>query len=62
MIDDDKALVVVVDSKPLKAFDRPALVPQLVADAGEKAARRFLEYFAATIHNENTRAAYYHAC
>ena len=36
-----------------------AAVPALVADAGDDAARRFLEFFAATIRNRNTRAAYY---
>jgi integrase/recombinase XerD len=36
-----------------------AAVPALVADAGEHAARRFLEFFAATIRNKNTRVAYY---
>ena len=30
--------------------------------AGERAARRFLEFFAATIRNRNTREAYYRAC
>jgi hypothetical protein len=37
------------------------VVPALVADAGEGAARRFLEFFAATIRNKNTRMAYYRA-
>ena len=37
-------------------------VPRLVGGAGDKAARRFLEFFAATIHNQNTREAYYRAC
>ena len=37
------------------------LVPGIVADAGDMAARRFLEFFAATIRNKNTRAAYYRA-
>jgi hypothetical protein len=37
------------------------VVPLIVADAGEDAARRFLEFFAATISNENTRTAYLHA-
>ena len=32
-----------------------------MADAGEHAARRFLEFFAATICNKNTRVAYYNA-
>src|SRR5205814_2261150 len=36
-----------------------AVVPALVADAGDDAIRRFLEFFAATIRNKNTRLAYY---
>jgi site-specific recombinase XerD len=36
-------------------------VPAAIAGAGEHAARRFLEFFAATIRNKNTRLAYYHA-
>jgi integrase/recombinase XerD len=37
------------------------VVPAIVADAGDRAARRFLEFFAATIRNKNTRMAYYRA-
>jgi hypothetical protein len=37
------------------------VVPAIVADAGDQAARRFLEFLAATIRNRNTRAAYLHA-
>jgi site-specific recombinase XerD len=37
-------------------------VPAAIAAAGERAARRFLEFFAATIRNRNTREAYYRAC
>jgi site-specific recombinase XerD len=37
------------------------VVPAIVADAGDQAARRYLEFFAATIRNRNTRAAYLHA-
>ncbi len=33
-------------------------VPALVAESGADASRRFLEFFAATIRNPNTRAAY----
>ena len=36
-------------------------VPRLIADAGDAAARRFLEFFAATIRNKNTRLAYLRA-
>jgi site-specific recombinase XerD len=37
------------------------VVPGIVADAGERASRRFLEFFAATIRNKNVRMAYYQA-
>jgi len=37
------------------------VVPATIADAGETATRRFLEFFAATIRNRNTRMAYYRA-
>src|SRR3954470_23915945 len=38
------------------------VVPAAIAAAGDHAARRFLEFFAATIRNKNTRMAYYRAC
>jgi site-specific recombinase XerD len=37
------------------------VVPAIVAGAGDHAARRFLEFFAATLRNTNTRMAYYRA-
>lgn len=37
-------------------------VPRLVSNEGERASRRFLEFFTATIRNRNTRAAYAQAC
>lgn len=36
-------------------------MPALIADAGERASEHFLEFFAATIRNKNTRAAYMQA-
>ena len=42
-------------------WDASAVVPVMVAAAGERASRRFLELFAATIRNKNTREAYYRA-
>jgi site-specific recombinase XerD len=48
-------------SRPARVsiLDHAAIaVPGIVADAGEHAARRFLEFFAATIRNRNTRMAY----
>jgi integrase/recombinase XerD len=38
-----------------------AVIPAAIAGAGERAVRRFLEFFAATIRNRNTREAYYRA-
>src|SRR5260221_61994 len=35
-----------------------AQLPNLIRRAGDHAARRFVEFFAATIRNRNTRAAY----
>src|SRR3954466_14755141 len=40
---------------------RRVVIPALAAAAGDQASRRFLEFFAATIGNKNTRAAYYRA-
>lgn len=37
------------------------VLPALIAAAGHKAGRRFVEFFTATIRNKNTRAAYAHA-
>src|SRR3954466_13884370 len=34
------------------------VIPALIADAGDQAARRFFEFFTANIPNPNTRAAY----
>lgn len=36
-------------------------LPNVVVEAGEKTARRFVEFFTATIRNKNTRTAYAHA-
>jgi site-specific recombinase XerD len=46
-------------ARPVAPTAAETIVPALVADAGEHAARRFLEFFAATIRNKNTRVAYY---
>jgi hypothetical protein len=54
---------VVKAAAPVKASTlRTTLaVPAAIADAGEHAVRRFLEFFAAQIRNRNTRMAYYRA-
>jgi site-specific recombinase XerD len=47
------------DLVPLAPLPGSALpVPAVVAHAGDKASEHFLEFFAATIRNKNTRAAY----
>jgi site-specific recombinase XerD len=54
--------VVLVESKTLVVASRDGvIVPRVIAAAGDGAARRFLEFFAATIRNKNTRMAYYRA-
>ena len=37
------------------------VIPVMIADAGERASRRYLEFFGVTIRNRNTRTAYLHA-
>jgi site-specific recombinase XerD len=51
------------DTLPAAAepFGQAIMVPKLVADAGDKAARRYANFFA-SIDNDNTRAAYMRAC
>jgi site-specific recombinase XerD len=44
-----------------RAIAASIVVPAIVADAGNAAAKRFLEFFAVTIRNRNTRTAYLHA-
>src|SRR5580700_10327041 len=57
-----KQEVQIPPSKTLAVATRDGiLVPRIIADAGDPAARRFLEFFAATIRNKNTRMAYYRA-
>jgi site-specific recombinase XerD len=58
------SLTTLPPDQPIKVSARVAssiVVPAIIADAGDQAARRFLEFFAATIRNKNTRMAYYRA-
>ena len=48
-------------NKKLPVEIKTAHLPALVLMSGEKAAYRFLEFFAADIRNKNTRMAYYRA-
>jgi site-specific recombinase XerD len=59
-----RRLTVVPAAKPTRmsrAIAASIVVPAIVADAGDAAAKRFLEFFAVTIRNKNTRTAYLHA-
>jgi integrase/recombinase XerD len=49
-------------SKTVASADASPVVPAIVAAAGPRASRCYLEFFAVTIGNPNTRAAYFHAC
>ena len=54
--------LVLSDSKLSAVAARNGIVvPRVIAAAGDQAARRFLEFFAATIRNKNTRMAYHRA-
>ena len=58
MSGDRAQLPAVVDTAG--AVTRPRLhsslaLPSMVANAGERASRRFLDFFAASIENDNTR-------
>ena len=48
------------EAELIRARPEPSglIVPALIADAGEGAARRFFQFFTANIENDNTRAAY----
>jgi hypothetical protein len=67
----DKRVGAEMTSDQLPAVFRPGapatsddihLVPALIADAGDQAAWRYLEFFTANIRNPNTRWAYARAC
>lgn len=45
------------DSRPAPEASGPVL-PAVITDAGDRAGRRFLEFFTANIRNPNTRQAY----
>jgi site-specific recombinase XerC len=53
--------LVVAGARRVGAIGGRVIVPAIVAGAGERAGKRFPEFFVATIRNKNTRAAYYWA-
>lgn len=54
-------LVVVNKHEELTRLDPRAIVPHVVQQAGRRAEEKFVEYFAASIRNVNTRMAYLRA-
>src|SRR5271155_1587444 len=55
-------LPAIIPPGALSASDDTHLVPVLIADAGDLAAWRYVEFFTANIRNPNTRRAYARAC
>ncbi|MGI4799035.1 MAG: tyrosine-type recombinase/integrase [Janthinobacterium lividum] len=55
-------LVVIPDRPMVLSVAGSPLVPVLVADLGEQAAWRYVEFFTANIRDPNTRRAYVRAC
>ena len=54
--------VVASKAKQIGNVRAPQVVPALIADAGEQASWRYVEFFTANIRNPNTRRAYVRAC
>ena len=60
----DQLPAIIEPAEPGALTPLPAghLVPALIADAGEQAGWRYVEFFTANIRNPNTRRAYARAC
>jgi hypothetical protein len=52
-------IVLVGGGRSIQAQEK--ILPAIIVDAGDRATERFLEFFAATIRNKNTRTTYAHA-
>jgi hypothetical protein len=55
-------LLAIVPPTALTTYGELHLVPALIADAGDAAGWRYVEFFTANIRNPNTRRAYARAC
>jgi site-specific recombinase XerD len=53
---------IIAQSVALTPLPDGQLLPTLIADAGEKAAWRYIDFFTSNIRNPNTRRAYTRAC
>src|SRR5580698_1820867 len=54
--------VLPTNASPLEVPAFRAMIPTLIADAGDQAAWRYVDFFTANIRNPNTRRAYARAC
>src|SRR5690348_11438433 len=57
----DRRQLPAVVEPPVSTLSSSLVVPAMIAESGDRAARRFLDFFAASIENDNTRLAYYRA-
>jgi site-specific recombinase XerD len=60
-VSSDRHSVPTVVEAPITTLSSSLVIPAIIANAGDRAARRFLGFFAASIENDNTRMAYYRA-
>lgn len=54
--------LIISSNSQLPSAENNLVLPRMIEAAGPAAAKRFLEFFAVTIRNKNTRAAYILAC
>jgi len=60
--DDQLPAIIEHPAVPTQAPEDTYIVPALVANVGDQAAWRYVEFFAANINNDHTRRAYARAC
>ena len=56
------ALMPPIQAGALTPLPNAHLLPPLIAEAGEQASWRYIDFFTANIRNSNTRRAYARAC
>jgi len=56
-----RQLIAAEPTRPIAAASATIVIPATIANAGERATRRFVEFFATGFRNEHTRTAYLHA-
>ncbi len=61
-MDSSEQLPAIIEPGALTPLPDGHLIPVLIADAGEAAAWRYVDFFTSNIRNPNTRRAYARAC